>query len=164
MQKIKVFSFLLLFLVFSFSFLVSETCASGYVLPYPSYLPGHKLYQIHQVWEKVQEYWYFGNLGKFKYSLKMADKYLVEAKTLFEYNQYLLAVQALEKSNSHWQKIDVSQKKEIFQAAASKHQEVLNKLARKLPEKILWQPEKKAAEKLEINQLLEKSKNIREKI
>ena len=91
----------------------------------------------------------------------MADKYLVEAKTLFEYEQYLLATHALDKSNFHWQKIDASQKKEVFQTAASKHQEVLSNLARELPEEILWQPEKQAAEKLEINKLLKKSLEIR---
>ena len=155
MQKIKTIA---LFLIIGYWLLIiPEALASGYVLPYPSYLPGHKLYRIHQVWEKVQEYWYFGNLGKFKYHLKMADKYLVEAKTLFEYDQYLLAVRALEKSNSHWQQIDASQKKEIFQAAASKHQEVLEKLVHELPEEFIWQPEKEMPARLEIRKEIEKA-------
>ncbi len=162
--KFKIIFLSLLLVIGYWLLIIPEANASGDVLPYPSYMPGHKLYRLRQVWEKFQEYWSFGNLAQFKYHLKMANKYLVEAKTLFEYEQYLLAERALEKSNFHWQQIDASQKKEIFQAAASKHQAVLNKLRQELPEEILWQPEKQAAEELKIHQLLDQAKNIREKI
>ena len=65
---------------------------SQYVLPYPSAMPGSFLYKLNLVQEEILRYWYFGDFGQFKYNLGLSDKYLVEAKTLFEYKQYLLAI------------------------------------------------------------------------
>ena len=93
---------LLLFLV-TYFLVVPLAQAVDYVLPYPSYMPGNPMYKIRQILERAQEYWYFGDMAKVKYHLKMADKYLVEAKTLFEYKQYLLAVDALQRSNQQFQ-------------------------------------------------------------
>lgn len=127
---------------------------SSYVLPYPSYMPGSSFYKIHLVQEKIEKYWYFGNFGQFIYNLKEADKYLVEAKTLFEYKQYLLAVKALEKSNTYF--IDasrilnktklagknISEKENILKEASLKHQEVLRVIKEDIPEDFIWSPEK----------------------
>ena len=71
----------LLFLILATSFSFAE---SDYVLPYPSSMPGSKFYQIRLIWDEVKKYWYFGSFGQFEYNLKQSDKYLVEAKTLFE--------------------------------------------------------------------------------
>src|SRR3989344_6985672 len=92
---------LLLFLLVNLSS-VRVFAQSDYVLPYPSQMPGNKFYTINQVIEKVSYFWYFGSFGQFKYNLKKADKYLVEAKTLFEYKQFLLGYQALKKSDGHF--------------------------------------------------------------
>ena len=90
--------FIWLFISKSFVF------ASEYVLPYPSYMPNHKLYKIRQLVEKLTQYYYFGNLSQYKYYLKTADKYLVEAKTLFEYKQIKLGEVSLSISNDHFAK------------------------------------------------------------
>lgn len=157
-------------LSFSFLFLTgSQISASGYFLPYPSFMPGHKLYRIHQAWEKIQEYWYFGSIAKFKFHLQMADKYLVEAKTLFEYQQFLLATKALEKSSHHLEKAspylekaekerkDVSQKKKILASACQKHREVLTKLLDEVPAEFFWQEEKEEGQKLALRKIIEEA-------
>src|SRR5690242_14133057 len=97
-----------LLFVFLFFFIFSQPsyALSSYVLPYPSTMPGGVSYKIHLVWEKIMQYWYFGDFGSYEYNLKQSDKYLVEAKTLFEYNQFLLGYNALQKSNDYFKNIE----------------------------------------------------------
>ncbi len=116
---------------------------------------------------------YFGNFGKFDYNLSLSDKYLVEAKTLFDYKQYLLAYKALEKSNHYFlntapylQKAteegrDVSQKKAIFRLASEKHREVLQDLIKTVPQIFVWKPEKISSTTLDIKNLIDISIRIR---
>lgn len=150
--------------------------AQDYVLPYPSYMPGHKLYRIHQVWEKIQEKWHFGSFAKFKYHLGLSDKYLVEAKTLFEYNQYLLATDALKKSDECFGKTSIfltAAKKEgketkekvvLLALAAKKHKEILEKLLLVVPPEFNWQPEKGEATLIKIKSLLKESIKLRHQV
>lgn len=162
-------------LAFNQHTLPSTTYAADYVLPYPSYMPGHKLYKMHQAWEKLQEYWHFGNIAKFKYYLSMSDKYLVEAKTLFEYKQYLLAVKALENSKKYFSECeiylteaqqngkDVSQKRDIYKQAGIKHREILDDLKNKLPKKVIWKEENSLPVELEIHKsLMTTTTNVRQ--
>lgn len=119
------------------------------------------------------KYWYFGSFGQFDYNLKESDKYLVEAKTLFEYQQYLLGYNALEKSNSYWvqtlpqlQKAkqegkDTGEKKLLLHEAAIKHTEVLQKMMEETPNDFYWSPEKTPASLLPIHQLIEKGREER---
>lgn len=159
-----ILGFLLLF------FTVHGVLASStYILPYPSFMPGHRLYRAEQILDILRRFWAFGNFSRHQYELGMADKKLVEAKTLFEYGQYFLATRALVDSNQHWQKAtdclkeakdegkNISQKLANFQAAADKHQEVLNELLAKLPEEVIWQEERKEAQKLKIKEWLEEA-------
>lgn len=174
MSKFKIL-ILVSLLIIHYSLFIASVSASDYVLPYPSFMPGSKFYRLHQVWEKVQSYWHFGNLCQFKYHLQLSDKYLVEAKTLFEYGQHFLATQALKKSSHHFAKTplfleraaqegkDISQKQAILKNAGRKHGEVLNELLINLPEEIIWQEEKKESQRLAIKELLEGAKTIREK-
>ncbi len=146
---------------------------SSYVLPYPSFMPGNPFYKPHLLWEKVMKYWYFGNFAQFKYTLKQSDKYLVEAKTLFEYKQYFLGISALKKSDEYFAKIplflmkaklekkDIGEKEIILSQAADKHQEVLKKLIRDLPEEFHWQPEKEEETLIKIKESLEEAVKIR---
>lgn len=146
---------------------------SSYVLPYPSVMPGGISYKFHVIYEQISKYWYFGNFGQFEYNLKLSDKYLVEAKTLFEYRQYLLAYNALEKSNNYFKNIyiflenakknnvDISQKKDIFIEAINKHIEVLDELRDKEPKSFVWTPEKSAPVNLNIEKLIDNSIVIR---
>jgi hypothetical protein len=154
-------------------FLVAALVSSPYVLPYPGLMPGNRLYPIKQVFDRICQFWAFGNFSRHKYELNLADKKLVEAKVLFEYQQYPLALQALENSNQHFQKAvnfldkakkegkDISQKAINLKEAAEKHKEVLENLKESLPTEFLWQPEKKPAEKLEIHQSLERAIKVR---
>jgi len=160
--------FLLIFLVLInlIFFFPSIAFASSYVLPYPSVMPGGIQYKIHLAWEKVLHYWYFGNFGQFEYSLKESDKYLVEAKTLFEYDQFFLGYKALEKSNMYFAQTypylmkakkngkDISEKRQIFHDASLKHIEVLKKLLNETPPTFLWQPEKSIATNLNIQKAI----------
>jgi len=82
---------------------VSPQVRAEYVLPYPSAMPGNKLYRIMRIIDELKKPLYFGSITRYKYHLSLADKYLVEAKTLFEYKQYLLAVDALERSDREFQ-------------------------------------------------------------
>src|SRR3989344_6793684 len=136
----KFFRFAAFFLIFFFITMSRVYAESNYVLPYPSSMPGGMSYNFHLLYESVSKYWYFGNFGQFNYNLKLADKYLVEAKTLFEYKQYLLGYKALKKSDFYFPNIlfslakaknnnkDISQKKIILKQAMLKHIEILSKM------------------------------------
>ena len=167
----------LLISLFVFFVLVSSSrsvfAQSSHVLPYPSFMPGSKLYVFSEIKDMISQIFYFGDFGRFKYNLSQSDKYLVEAKTLFEYNQFLLARDSLEKSNSHFLKIGpslinasknnkaISEKQNILDSASLKHIEVLEKLKAELPPKFDWNPEKDQAQTIEIRKLLENSIKIR---
>jgi len=137
-------------------------------------MPGGFAYKMHLVWEKLIQYWYFGSFGQFDFSLKESDKYLVEAKTLFEYNQYLLGYNALIKSNLYFAKIDnfltsaqnegknISEKKALFLQATLKHIEILKKIKNETPSEFRWNPEKSSETKLEIWNLIDNSIKERE--
>lgn len=149
---------------------------STYVLPYPSTMPGSSLYKIHVIFEKLLKYWYFGNFGQFEYNLKESDKYLVEAKTLFEYDQYLLGYKALEESDRYFQQIKpylldaktegkpIAEKQRIFDEAVKKHIEVLEKIKRDVPQTFYWRPEKAKATHLNLWQAINTSEEIRKKV
>lgn len=156
-------------------FLVSplKVNAAEYVLPYPSTMPGTFVYRVHVLYEKLSEYWYFGDFAQFDYNLRLSDKYLVESKTLFEYKQYLLGFDALKKSNEYFLNTkpfltlakqhgkDIKNKEEILHEAADKHIEVLRFMYTIVPSEFVWAPEKSASTHLSIKQLLNESIQIR---
>jgi len=159
-----------------FLFISTHSLAkSSYVLPYPSYMPGSALYKPRLLMEKLSEYWHFGNFSRFSYNLKQSDRYLVEAKTLFEYNQYLLGYDALKKSDRYFKKTlpnledagdegkDISQNRKTLSLAAEKHIELLAKIKEVVPEKFNWQPEKSASTLLDLKSSIESSISIRMK-
>lgn len=164
--------FLLVFLTLFFV-LTPSARASEYVLPYPSYMPGNAMYKVRQLVEKLQEYWYFGDMTKVKYHLKMADKYLVEAKTLFEYKQIKLAIAALDRSNYHfsnaflyerdvvYDKKDNGEQSKQLQEAGEKHITIIDALSHELPEKIEWHEEKKDAESISLAMAFKQAALIR---
>jgi hypothetical protein len=147
---------------------------SAYVLPYPGFMPGNKIYRLKQIADFIGQYWAFGSLTRHKYELGLADKKLIEAKTLFEYDQYPLAISALSDSSLHFQQAgnyltqaekegkDITQKGILFKSAAQKHIEVLKQLELNLPENFLWQPEKESSTSLNIKDTLEVAIKIRE--
>lgn len=166
-------------LLFSFSvyFFVAPNifAQSSYVLPYPSTMPGGISYKLHLFWEDIQKYWSFGSLAQFHYNLSQSDKYLVEAKTLFEYKQYLLAVSALKKSNDYFQKSipylhkaqkegkDVSFQQSLVEKASDKHKEVLGSIDKEVPAVVMWEPEKQQSTKLFLHDLIQDAIQTRNK-
>lgn len=168
----------LIFLLFLFYFLSPRNvfAESPYVLPYPSVMPGSIFYKINLIQEEILKYWYFGDFGQFKYNLSQADKYLVEAKTLFDYKQYLLAYQALQKSDNYFKKIkpsilsarrngkNIVDKEKLLKEAAEKHIEELTKLKQNLPTTFEWKPEKQQSRILNFQEALENSNEIRQEV
>ena len=74
---------------------------ASYVLPYPSVMPGNRLYEIMEFLTDIKLRMAFGTLATLKLHMHVSDKKIIEAKTLFEYNQYKLALAALEHSDDH---------------------------------------------------------------
>ena len=146
---------------------------SSYVLPYPSTMPGGLYYKLHLVFEEIQKYWYFGDFSQFDYNLKESDKYLVEAKTLFEYKQYLLGASALKKSDKYFVNIkgtleqalkngkNVQEREKILLEAALKHVETLVKIKEDTPENFEWRPEKGIPTSIPLGTIISKSKQLR---
>lgn len=146
---------------------------ADYTLPYPSYMPGNKLYKISRFFDTVQKYWYWGNIASVKYHLKLADKYLVEAKTLFEYRQYLLGVDALRRSNEHLPFInkylilvlddgkDAQKLKELVTEAMNVHLTMLEKMSIDLPSGYQWTPEKQPSTEIHFIELFQEARKIR---
>ena len=126
--------------------------------------------------DETKRYWYWGTIGNIKYYMMLSDKDLVEAKTLFEYKQYLLALDALDRSNknihrlrslvllSEREKKDISSLLPIIQEDMFVHESILNTLRNQLPMETLWQPEKQSSVLLQLHQSLdaaiEQRKNI----
>lgn len=163
-------------LIFLFILSPAKTYSqSPYTLPYPSTMPGSIFYKAHFVIEKVSKIWYFGNFGQFNYNLKYSDKYLVEAKTLFEYKQYLLAFDALGKSDNYFKNIkpsllnakkenkDISEKTIILKNASQKHIEILSRIKENVPDVFDWIPENSSPTKLYLKKSLTNSISIRSK-
>lgn len=170
MKKVVIFVFFLFFLFTSCS-----QASSEYILPYPSFLPGSPFYKLSLIKEMLDKFWYFGNFGQFTYYLKESDKYLVESKTLFEYKQYLLAIDSLKKSDNFFLQTlpnlsrakdsgeDISEQRKILRGASLKHIEVLEKLNNDVPSIFYWAPEKGKPQVLNIRSQIDNSIEIRKK-
>ncbi|OGH16060.1 MAG: hypothetical protein A3C30_00610 [Candidatus Levybacteria bacterium RIFCSPHIGHO2_02_FULL_40_18] len=167
--------YLILFLTFLILLFPRNIFAeSSYVLPYPSAMPGSIIYKLNLIQEELLRFWYFGDFGQFKYNLSQSDKYLVEAKTLFDYKQYLLAFQDLQKSDKYLKKIEpailsakkngknTTDKKKLLKEAAEKHIEELLKLKQNLPQTFKWRPEKQQGRTLNLSEAFENSIRVRQ--
>ena len=149
---------------------------ADYVLPYPSAMPGNKVYKITRVLDRIKKYWYWGNIAQTKYHLELADKYLVEAKTLMEYNQFLLGSNAVTRSDKEFQAIvsnigwakkehkDVSLLIKAVDGASAKHEEVLRVLIDTVPVQFTWTPEKDKPIQLSLRDMLQNSIHLRTKV
>lgn len=163
---------LLAYLIFTFLvfFLFSEPISAAYSLPYPSYMPGNKLYAVSRLLDAAKGWWSWGTIATLKYNESLGDKYIVEAKTLFEYKQYLLAVDALKRSDARVavlpallqkakdEKKDIAVLEEVIHEELSAHIDALDDLKGRLPSTFVWQPEKSAPTNLPLGQLLDSSK------
>jgi hypothetical protein len=139
-------------------------------------MPGNKLYNISRMIDILNGYWYFGNIAKVKYHLNLSDKYLVEAKTLFEYKQYLLGVDALRRSTGQFQELPLyvkqgaAEQKDMnsvivtISDAGAAHSVVLQTMKTSSPELFEWVPEKKASTELKLHYELDKSNSAVESV
>lgn len=146
---------------------------SAYVLPYPGVMPGSKIYSVSEIFDNFKLLYTFGDYARFKYYLGQSDKYLVEAKTLFEYGQFLHAQNSLEKSNINYRQIEpilnraktngrnTSEKDELFRSGSQKHIEVLQTLKNEVPENFLWEDEKASPRNIKIHDLIDETLKIR---
>lgn len=167
----RIFSRFVILVVLFFSF--AHPIFAAYVLPYPSYMPGNKLYKVSRVVDVVKGWWSWGSIAQLKYHMALADKYLVEAKTLFEYQQYPLALDALARSDKEilYLKpfIDRAEKegkdmlafKQIVDDAMTVHKKILTEIKKTVPETFTWQPEKAQEEELMLHMRLQYSYEIR---
>jgi hypothetical protein len=166
------------FILSVFCFLLSAffpVYANDYVLPYPSFMPGNKLYRISRIIDKLQNYWNWGSLAQERYHLELSDKYFVESKILFEYKQFLLGVDALRRSNDELLFIrknileaksegkNVDDVAKNYLSALEKHQEVLHKIKQIVPAVFEWAPEKERSTILPLYQLLDDAILLRKK-
>lgn len=147
-----------------------------YVLPYPSYMPGNTLYKITRITDILKGYWYFGNIAQIRYHLGLSDKYLVEAKTLMEYKQYLLGDDALNRSNKEFSALpayiektkheytDISSFQKTIGGAAAAHDAVLQKLETMVPVQFTWTPEKSTATQLFLQKDIEQARALRQEV
>lgn len=154
-------------------FLAALPVDAEYVLPYPSYMPGNKLFKVSRIVDSIKSWWYWGSLSQVKYHMELSDKYLVEAKTLFEYKQYLLALDALRLSDWHIAKIpgyfdnakkegkQVDQFSSLFLSEREVHTKVLLQLQQTLPATFVWTPEKQSPVTLNLFDDLEKAMKLR---
>lgn len=177
MYKKKIISVFIVYLILNTLYLILPLAVQAdYVLPYPSFMPGSSLYKISSVLDKMKRSWYFGNIAQLKYRMAMSDKKLVEAKTLFEYKQYPLAISALDKSTeaakyllhllgkAQATGIDTKLQRETICDEMTVHGKELEILKKNLPPSFLWQEEKKAAVDLPIQTTLEDAMRVRKNI
>lgn len=153
--------------------LIVPPVLADYVLPYPSYMPGNKLYKISRIIDGLKRFWYFGNISQIKYHMGLSDKYLVEAKTLFEYNQYLLGADALTRSDKEFMQVptnltgargegvDITSFKQTVTEAAATHEAVLSRLLLIVPHTFTWKPEKSSSTELNLGDMIQSSEKLR---
>jgi hypothetical protein len=163
----------ILFILFFFQIFFCTSIYATYTLPYPSTMPGNKLYKITRLVDELKKYWFFGSIAQIKYHIALSDKYFVEAKTLFDYNQYLLAADALKRSDYQYQFIskyiaqgekegkDMSNFKKIHKEQSAQHVVILLETQNKVPNTFTWTPEKEKPTELPLNLLLQTSIDIR---
>lgn len=177
-SKLKMRKYVLICLVVFLFFVLSDRiyAESSYVLPYPPSMPGSRFYKARVMIEQIQGYWYFGDFGQFDYYRKLSDRYLVEAKTLFEYKQYLLAISSLQKSDDFFSKIqpnlnnakelgkNISNLQRFYEEERFKHIETLQKIKNQTPESFNWYTSKKISTDIPIREIIDKSITLRESL
>lgn len=156
-----------------FYYVLPPLAHAEYVLPYPSYMPGNKLYRIARIVDRLKKPFYFGSIGRVKYHSALADKYLVEAKTLFEYKQYLLALDALSRSDREVAAMvpgltgggkegkDMRAFIEQAHEMCDAHIFILNGLKSQLPVTFEWTPEKTGTTTLPLGDRITSSLGLR---
>lgn len=139
--------------LYTLTLLFSASPVMAYSLPYPSYLPGHRLYRFSRIYDQLLSYWYFGPIARVKYQLLIAEKSLVEARTLALYGQYALALDALSRYDKAYRQADLDLRagttvgkdmtsvQNVFNEASAEHVRVIRETVIIIPEEFVWSPE-----------------------
>ena len=148
--------------------------ATDYSLPESTVLPDQKLlYRISRNLDRVSSWYTWGDVAAVKRHLRLADKYLVEAKLLFKKRNFLYAIDALERSNLEFERIprsiehailsgkDIISLRTDVQDAAKAHVAVLGVLSEQVPEVLVLTPADEESEQFEIREQLFISAGIR---
>ncbi len=155
---------------------IASSVRADYVMPYPSYMPGNTLYRVSRIMDRLKFYWSWGNIAQVKYHLALSDKYLIEAKTLMEYKQYLLGTDALARSDKEFMQlpsyvsgakkegVNVNVVQQLITSAAEKHTEVLTGLLTATPDQFTWTPEKSKPTELPLAGMIRASVEQRQHI
>lgn len=156
------------------SLCMAKAARADYVLPYPSFMPGNSFYKLSRIADRLNKYWYWGSIARFRHHLHLSDKYLVESKTLFEYKQFVLAIDALKRSNNEFLAIsqylliaqkegkDMKNSKDVLREASKSHKEVLKKIEIGTPSVFTWTPEKSVSSELFIHNEIKEAIAIRD--
>jgi hypothetical protein len=151
----------------------SVAFAADYNLPVKPILPGHPLYRISRNLDRVRSWFLWGDIAKATYRLTLADKYLAEAKTLFELKQFPFAVDALERSNLEFERIpgflendvrdgrDIGAMRDKVKASSRAHVTILDALEPMVPEVYVWTEDDGEPIQLEIREQILLSVGIR---
>jgi hypothetical protein len=131
------------------------------------------MYRVSRVLDRLKYYWSWGNIAQIKYHLALSDKYLIEAKTLMEYKQFLLATDALRRSDKEFMQlpayvdgakkegVDVAELQHLVTSVADKHVEILTDLLANTPAQFTWTPEKAPSTDLHLADTLKTSMGVR---
>lgn len=162
-------------LLFFFTAALRQVFAS-YVLPYPSYMPGNKLYRLSRIVDRLKLSWSWGSIAQTKAYMSLSDKYLVEAKTLFAYKQYLLGADALKRSNTAYEQVPIyiqrgrSERKDMSSVVTQVresvvvHTEFLSQMEKEVPREFVWTPEKTSATSLPLSEYIKGAIKIRQSV
>ena len=147
--------------------------AVEYSLPRSSFLPGQLLYRISRNLDRVRAWFVWTPTAAVRYHLSLADKYLVEAETLFQNKRYPYAMDALERSNLEFERIpgfltkteadgaNTELLKDRVRTAADAHVTVLISLEPEVPEVDAWTDENGEFTEVRIREQLMIAQGIR---
>lgn len=117
-----------------------------YNLPYPGILPGHPLYKLKMVRDRILSLFISDPVKKAEYNLHMADKRLNAALFLLDKGKTKLAESTISKAEKYLEKSsngmeqaynagrDITSLVSKLSLATLKHQEVLTEVLEKVPE------------------------------
>lgn len=149
----RVFASIFFLFLITFLQMLQESAHAAYVLPYPSVMPGSRFYRVSRILDEIKRYWHWGNLTSYRYEMGQSDKALIEAKTLFEYRQYQLALAALDRSNTALLRVpetliradregkNIQQYIREFAEAMDEHKRILSAIIGEVPGEYTWSPE-----------------------
>lgn len=119
-----------------------------YALPYPGILPGHPLYPVKMLRDRVMSWFIADSLKKAEFYLLLADKRINAGQFLVNYGKQQLGEQTMSKGEKYFEQAiemakiarkkdkDISPLVDRMEKAALKHEEILIQILRSGPSDI----------------------------